>query len=158
VDYVFGYGSLARRSGRPAALRGHRRCWGVAMDNSRTSAGYKYYVDAHTGERPDVFVAFLDIHAAESDVEDGMLLAVTAEELAALDQRERNYERVEVTESIDPRPGGRVWTYVGSEEGRARCERGLARGTLVVSAEYMRLVPQAPDPPCPVMDLRRIDL
>jgi hypothetical protein len=128
------------------------------MDNSQTIPGYKYYVDASTGERPAVFVAFVDIRPAESDAANGTLFPVTVEELAALDHRERNYERVEVTESIDPRPDGRVWTYLGREAGRERCERGLAEGTLVVSSEYMRLVVEPPDPPCPVLELTRIDL
>lgn len=127
------------------------------MDNSRTIPGYKYYVDARTGERPEVFVAFLDVQPAD-DSADGLVFPVTPEELAALDQRERNYERVEVTELVDPRPDGRVWTYAGSADGRERQERGLAGGTLVVSADYLRLVVDPPEPSCPVAELRRIDL
>ena len=160
MDHVFGYGSLTRRSGTPARLRGHRRVWGVAMDNSRTIAGYKYYVDARSGERPEVFVAFLDLQpTTDGESAAGVLFPVTPEELATLDARERNYGRVDVTELVDPRPdGGRVWTYAGSSGGRARRDRGVAEGRLVVSSEYARLVVDPPDPPYPVMELRRVDL
>lgn len=162
MDHVFGYGSLVRLDGSPARMRGHRRTWGVAMDNARTIPGYKYYVDARTGERPDVFVAFVDFEPAnDGDAVDGVIFPVTAEELDALDARERNYERVSVTSLVEPRPdGGRVWAYAGRADARDRCARGRAEGRLVVSAEYARLVTRASgdEPPCPVVELRRIDL
>src|SRR3954452_9313466 len=63
-QFVFGYGSLVEAldaGGRAAHLDGYRRRWQVAMDNSRDLPGYKYYVDPRTGERPRVFVAFLDL-------------------------------------------------------------------------------------------------
>ena len=176
TEYVFGYGSLAARGGWTCELRGHRRRWGVAMDNSRTIAGYKYYVDAPTGERPSVFVAFLDVQAADDgDAVNGVAVPAYPEELASLDRRERNYTRTDVTDAVEPRPGpGRVWTYAGSAEARGRRDRGLDEGSLVVSAEYAALVAECftrlgadeaaryrastDDPPCPLADLRRIDL
>ena len=71
-EFVFGYGSLAalgdgvapsrtpRAEGFVCDLRGYRRQWGVAMDNSRDLPGYKHYTDAvgrrHIGP-PIIFAA-----------------------------------------------------------------------------------------------------
>ena len=151
--FVFGYGSLTERPGTPARLPGHRLTWGVAMDNTRTLPGYKYYLD-EAGERPAVHVAFVDIEPARGDVVDGLLLEVDDDALGVLDARERNYRRVEV--EVEPGPGDRVWTYVGTDEARRR-RREAER--LVVSREYVdRLAAGHPEPPCPVVDLRRVDL
>ncbi len=61
--YVFGYGSLvAEGEGcHVAVLRGYRRVWGVAMDNSVDLPGYKCYRLRADLSRPAVFVAFVDV-------------------------------------------------------------------------------------------------
>jgi len=138
VEYVFGYGSLAWDGRCPlhqAELRDTRRVWGVAMDNTEDIPGYKHY-RCRDGSRPEVCVAFLDLEPAEGEAVNGICLAATPERLAALDRRERNYVRVEVTESLDPRPPGRTWAYVGRPESRARLRRARARSRAVVSREY----------------------
>jgi hypothetical protein len=121
-----------------------------------------------------VFVAFLDVQPGEGTV-NGVAVPVAPADLAALDRRERNYRRVDVTDAAAPRPAaGRIWTYAGSTDARARRERGLAEGNLVVSAEYAALVAESfaalgqdaaarytastDDPPCAVADLRRVDV
>ncbi|MCW2986006.1 MAG: gamma-glutamylcyclotransferase, partial [Conexibacter sp.] len=98
---VFGYGSLVGLPGvRAATLRGHRRVWGVAMDNAVAVPGYKVY-EAPDGARPPVAVAFLDlVEDASRDVE-GALVAVDAAGLAALDERERQYRRIDVSGAVD---------------------------------------------------------
>lgn len=183
AEFVFGYGSLAAwgerespptRGMRPeefvAELRGHRRLWGVAMDNRRDLPGYKWYA-APDGRRPAVFVAFLDV--VECDDADtgvtGLCRPVDAAALAALDRRERNYERVDVSDRVaGGGTGARVWTYRGSAAGRARLAAGRRTGTAVIDAGYLRAVqrgfaalgqptPLAPDG-LPVMDLIRHDL
>lgn len=152
---MFAYGSLVALLGAGAGrrwhpdgfvadLRGFRRAWGVAMDNRRDLPGYKYYTDAG-GARPAVFVCFLDVAPATDDgaAVNGLCLPVSEAELAALDARERNYERVEVTESVRVTGGevrGRVWTYAGSSAGRERLRRGVASGTAVIDAGYLRAV------------------
>jgi hypothetical protein len=150
---VFGYASLRALSGRRARATGLRREWGVAMDNRVAIPGYKVYVDPATGERPAVHVAFLDVVRSPAAGVDGVLLAVDAAQLAALDERERNYERVPIDVAGEP-----AWTYMGSGAGRGRFAEGLAAGTLVVQAGYLALVGPAPAAPCPVADLRRVDL
>src|SRR5687767_9643026 len=80
---VFGYGSLLEAAGgTPRRLSGHRRRFGVAMDNRRTIPGYKYYLDAATGERPAVFVAFLDIVEDPGSAVEGISFEVDPATLA----------------------------------------------------------------------------
>lgn len=187
-QYVFGYGSLAAApgtaladGGHVAALRGHRRRWGVAMDNERDLPGYKWYRLRATGERPRAFVAFLDLVPGDGVV-NGLCLPVDATTLRRLDVRERNYDRVEVTDLVERdggdgrAPAGRVWTYVGSADGRGRLERGVRERRALVSREYLddvehgfralgddalaayRASTDPPPPGCEVVSLERIDL
>lgn len=159
---VLAYGSLAADATPvgPAALRDHRRVWGVAMDNRIDLPSYKAWLDAG-GDRPPVFVAFLDVEPAEGARTPGVLVPAT--DLAALDARERNYERRDVTALVDGAPAGaRVWTYVGSATGRARLREGRTAGTAVIAASYLRAVEAAHgplgDPGLPVAELRRVEL
>ena len=151
-EYVFAYGSVAvgpapsvtrRRSpgGFVADLRGYARWWGVAMDNRRDLPGYKYYTE-EAGRRPDVFVAFLDVAPTPAAATNGVCLPVDERRLEILDRRERNYVRVDVTDRISG-DGARVWTYVGSRDGRERLRRGLEAGTAVVHDAYLRDVADA---------------
>lgn len=177
ATFVFGYGSLVALPGtRPAALHGWRRVWGVAMDNAVAVPGYKVYEDADGG-RPACAVAFLDLEPSAGTVVDGALLEVDAEGLAALDARERQYERRDVTGAIAPAVAGgaRVWTYVGRAAGRARVAAGrTGAAPVVIQASYVALVEEAfaalgedaleryrastEPPPFPVAALARVDL
>jgi dephospho-CoA kinase len=174
-NYIFGYASLvaAPTVGR-AVLRDHRRVWGVAMDNAVELPGYKVYA-LPDGTRPALAVSFLDLEEAEGAEVDGVLLTVDAARLAALDARERQYERVDVTPLVEPTPDGPVWTYAGRRPGRARVAAGRA-GTapIAIQRSYVELVEAAfaalgddalvryrastEAPPFPVLDLTRIDL
>jgi hypothetical protein len=151
-DYVFAYGSLTagpplsvtRRRGPGgfiADLDGYARHWGVAMDNRRDLPGYKYYTD-EAGRRPDVFVAFLDVAPSPAAVTNGVCVPVDASRLEILDRRERNYVRVDVSDHVSG-DGARVWTYVGSRDGRERLRRGVAAGSAVVHDAYLREVADA---------------
>lgn len=151
MERVFAYGSLAAAGGEPARLPGFRRVWGVAMDNSVDLPAYKHYVDPATGERPAVFVAFLDLVEDPAAVTDGVLL--DAADLAALDRRERNYVRRDVSDRFG---GERVWTYLGRADSRARLRTALADGTAVVQRSYLELAAVPEPPPCPVVDLLRM--
>jgi hypothetical protein len=154
-QFVFGYGSLTARPG-PAATRavkehgfvadllGLRRVWGVAMDNRRDLPGYKYYTDTG-GRRPEVFVAYLDLvpaRQAPADPEarvNGLCLPVDDVLLAQLDCRERNYERVDVSDRVTV-GGARVWAYIGVPAARERLAEGRRTGTAVIDAGYVRTV------------------
>ena len=102
------------------------------MDNRRTIPGYKYYVDPDTGERPPVRVTFLNVYPAAEGRVNGVAFPVTAEELDELDRRERNYDRIDVTASVDAGLAATVWTYLGSEAARER----FADGPAVVAQDY----------------------
>jgi len=169
-QFVLGYGSLAAGAPlRPAVLHGHRRVWGVAMDNALDIPGYKYYRRSEDGSRPAVFVAFLDVAADAAATTGGALIAADDALLRALDARERNYDRVEVTALVQgAAPGATVWTYRGSAAGRARLELGVRRGNAVVAVDYVAGVRAAlqvlgfddvADPsPLALMRLERVDL
>jgi len=184
-EVVFAYGSLLELAKDAAEVRaeatrqvslvdGYRRTWGVAMDNARTLPGYKYYVDPRTGERPAVFVVFLDIVADRSGQVNGVMLDVSHEELDGLDRRERNYERVEVTAGLSRPVSATVWAYAGTAGARERFRRALRMGKAVISEDYYDRVLGAfagsgrnaaaefraltDAPPCPIVPLRRVDL
>ena len=183
MQFVFGYASLVALAHAPtraqdllgfvATLRGHRRTWGVAMDNRVDIPGYKYYREPAGGGRPEVHVAFIDL-LEDSDGEiNGVLLPTTTERLRELDARELNYERVEVTERFASL-GARVWVYRGRADSRERMRAALAAGTAVVQHEYLELVQagfrdlgpreheeflaSTDPPPCPVRTLERVDI
>jgi cation transport regulator ChaC len=186
--YVFGYGSLLERwdpgNGLAAArvqaaprlteLHDYRRTWNVAMDNTRTVPGYKYYVDAATGERGDWFVSFLNVVPDLGSRVNGVLFAVTDDSLAELDERERNYDRVEISDRLSPAVDGEAWVYTGTGAAVDRFEAGALTDRAVVPREYYRSVIddfeaaganalerfiELTDPPtCPVLDLERVDL
>ena len=137
-EFVFGYGSLvAEHPGcHVARLRSHRRIWGVAMDNDADVPGYKSYRLRADGSRPRVHVAFLDVEPDPFNAVTGICMPVDAHRLRALDDRERNYRRVDMTDAVVG-ARGRVWVYSGSVAGRGRLRDGLARGRAAVSREYL---------------------
>jgi hypothetical protein len=158
-DHVFAYGSLVAQATDAAprtVLRGFRRTWGVAMDNGRAIPGYKVYL-APDGSRPDVCVAFLDLEHDPGATVQGVLLTVDPAGLAALDERERQYERADVSRAVQGAPG-RVWTYLGRPESRERLRQARAQGRAVVQAAYARSVAAFCVPDLPVRRLQRIEV
>jgi cation transport regulator ChaC len=105
--------SAARTLGRmpskeeliPARLEGWQRKW-------------QLHIDGCYGENGDVCtVVFLDITPAENGRSmNGILLPVSDEELERLDQRERHYNRTDVTHLISPGVDGVVYTYIGKDD------------------------------------------
>jgi hypothetical protein len=138
AQFVFAYGSLAAdlAGGEVARLRGYRRIWGVAMDNSVDLPGYKHYRLRSDGSRPPVFVAFLDLLADAGAATRGVCVPVAEEQLPDLDRRERNYDRIDVTDAVAPAPGT-VWAYTGTAAGRRRLQRARDGGRAVVSRDYL---------------------
>lgn len=148
--FIFGYGSLVDRRhlnglarktsefGYVATLRGFRRTWGVAMDNSQDIPGYKFY-EHHDGQRALGHVAFLDIEQYPNAGVNGVCLPVTPATANQLCTRERNYELIEVTKSVTPSaPAGcKVFAFVGRCDSRARASAARESGELLVQREYV---------------------
>jgi cation transport regulator ChaC len=155
--YVFGYASLVQLN-QAAALPGHlhsfRRRWGVAMNNWEGGDEVKHWLDRETGERPRIRVAYLDIEPREGGTVNGLAIPVDAARLAALDAREVNYSRVDVSDAFEAAPNGppgdpsgasprRVFTYVGTDAARERRRQGAADGDAFVSRDYLADVRRA---------------
>ena len=145
-DWVFGYGSLLPAGAtalppdaRPCTLAGWQRSWGVAMDNSVDLPGYKHF-RTPAGERPAVMVAFLSIAPQAGATVNGVALPVSESELPGLDDRERNYRRVDVSEELDAGLPGRVWAYAGLDAARERFARGRREGRLAIASSYYERV------------------
>lgn len=153
--YIFGYGSLVNQEALArylcrtctadtthfCHLHGYRRCWNVAMDNRLDLPSYKYYLDAATGQRPNIFVTFLNIRSAPQTSVSGILFEVSQEELAQLDMRERNYRRIEITDQLDITvANGYAWVYIGTPEAEERYQKGLNSKTAFISEEYHQFV------------------
>jgi len=137
--YVFGYASLVAGSepgALPGRLRGFRRFWGAAMNNWEGGEEAKHFLDRETGERPRIRIAYLDIEPSEGSAVNGLAIPVDAERLAALDAREINYERVDVTDAFERAVTGRVFAYVGLDAARRRCREGVAAENIFVSRDY----------------------
>ncbi|HYJ21842.1 MAG TPA: gamma-glutamylcyclotransferase family protein [Solirubrobacterales bacterium] len=154
IDYVFGYGSLvARRAALmvegarfpavPARLGGFRRLWGVAMNNWEAAPSKKHYVDRADGRAPRVRIAFLDIEEKAGAGVNGLAIPVDAAHLAALDVREVNYERIDVSTAVEPRLPHRVFTYRGTDAARARRREGESGAEICVSSDYLAAVRRA---------------
>jgi cation transport regulator ChaC len=184
--FVFAYGSLVHPDqlralaaehglageARLAILEGYRRAWDVAMDNRLDLPGYKFYRDAQTGERPPLRVTFLNIEPASGAWVNGVVLPVSPRVLDALDRRERNYRRVDVTAHLELSLPGTVWAYSAREEALARYRRGLEADTAVIARAYLETVEEGfrrwgaqayrtylastPPPPVPLRHLRRV--
>lgn len=154
-------------------LRGYRRAWNVAMDNTQDLPGYKYYRD-RSGSRPPIFVTFLNLVPASGHTVNGIIFRVDPHELPSLDRRERNYSRCEVTDHVTEDVDGRIWTYLGTADAERRFSTGMETGRAVIGREYIDGVRDGfrgageqalaefeatTEPPqCPVLELERIDL
>ena len=157
-DYVFGFGSLvalaglARFLGRAplapreyalCSLLEHRRCWDVARDNAADLPGRPHYICAESGARLDLFVTSVNIRPRSGARVNGVAFRVGADDIARLDHREANYDRIEVSGQIDREIPGRVWAYLGSAAAEARYRQGVAAGSAVVSRQYHDIVTDA---------------
>jgi len=127
------------------------------MDNTKDLPGYKYYVDPRTKERPQIYVAFVDLAQDEDASVEGVVFPVTAEGLDELDARERNYRRQQV--EVDPPTGGTTYAYIGTRDARTRFQQGRDANTVFVARAYLASLPgSTAAPPLAIRDLERVDL
>lgn len=157
ATWVFGYGSLVDPDSlgttlqRPvtvgddfveAELAGWGRRWNYGVGHvtgSWRSSGGELVTDG-------VIVA-LGLVASATERTNGIVARVTPEELAYLDHRERDYDRVDVTDGVTialPRIGvDRVVTYVPRSSAIERYEAARDAGRAGIRSSYWGLVDAA---------------
>jgi dephospho-CoA kinase len=183
--WVFGYGSLvsptslATTIGRTVAaddvivahLDGYGRRWNYGSMHLRGDWHHDG-VDVTQG-----LVVSLGLVAADTETCNGVIVRVTADELAQLDWRERDYQRTDVTDLIrldhdhhhpEHRPIDRVATYVPRPSAVERYEAARDRAQAAIRLSYWDLVNAAfgdlggdhlaryaatPSPDVPVVDM-----
>ncbi len=177
--WIFGYGSLvspasmATTIGRVvgahdvavAHLDGYGRRWNYGSMHLRGD----WQHDGVTVTQG--LVVSLGLVVAGDETCNGVVVRVTADELAQLDWRERDYERTDVTDLIrrdDDLPAGRVMTYVPRPSATERYEAARDRGQAGVRRSYSQLVRAAfgelggdhldryqatPSPDVPIVDM-----
>jgi dephospho-CoA kinase len=93
-------------------------------------------------------VVSLGLEANSAESCNGVAVRVTAEELAQLDWRERDYERTDVTDQIrleGPAILGSIVTYVPRASAIDRYERARDEGRAAIERRYWNLVHDAFD-------------
>jgi len=152
--WIFGYGSLvspvsmATTIGRTVAaddvavahLDGYGRRWNYGSLHLRGD----WQHDGITVEQG--LVVSLGLVAADTETCNGVIVRVTAEELAQLDWRERDYERTDVSDLIrldDDRRTGPVMTYVPRSSAIERYRAARDRGQAGIRQSYWELVTRA---------------
>lgn len=113
------------------------------MENRSSINDHKHYVDPSSGERPDIYVAFVSIGARPGDSCVDLAIPVDDSSLPALDRREINYRRIVVTDLITPRPEGTVWSYVALDAGRERFATGIRTDNVYLARAYRTFVEAA---------------
>ena len=157
--WVFGYGSLvspdsvAATIGRPvdiefgfaaAQLDGYTRSWNYGSLRQRATW------DGADGRVEAGVVVSLGLVADARRSTNGSIVRVGPDELAELDRRESDYDRVDVPDRVGtvaaspPRSGPtRVFTYVPRRSAIERYRRARLEGRAAVRQGYVELVEQA---------------
>ena len=114
--YLFGYGSLINKRSvaktlqkpigkieiRPAILLGYQRVWNLVECNSLEDGTH-------------IEGVFLNIEPDPDTACWGVIIKVSEEELLQFDQRERRYDRIDVTHLMEQEPDLPTITYTGKE-------------------------------------------
>jgi len=163
VLFVFGYGSLvspeslAATLGRrldleAAELRGWQRAWNVGSDKESHPERTFRLAD---GTEYEGLTVVLGLEPGERCA--GSVFAVTDADLALLDVRERNYDRVDVTDQITwaRRPENcTIYTYTPKTTAIERLVAALAsRRRINVRKGYVDIVGAEPAIPYPIEDM-----
>ena len=152
--WIFAYGSLvsprslASTIGREldpatemriAHVSGYGRRWNYGSMNMR---GDWRHDDVEVREG---VVISLGLEAAPTEVCNGVIVHITSDELAALDWRERDYERTDVSDltAIDGRIDGPVHAYVPRPSAVERYEAARDAGRAAIRQTYWHLVREA---------------
>jgi cation transport regulator ChaC len=155
--WVFGYGSLVSpasfgrtlgREPRPghdvfeAELAGFGRRWNYGVMHTTAS-----WADGDGRSHDRTIVALGVVPSVEESI-NGVIGWVGADELPALDRRERTYDRVDVTHAVSAVGGGAavdgpVMVYVPRRAAIEHYERARDTGTAAIEERYWNLVDAA---------------
>ena len=138
MTFVFGYGSLVnpksiqRTLGREIAkedllearLSDHVRKWQLV----------DWIIIQDLNPERIIPAIFLDVVREQGKKVNGILFQLFEEELDKMDRRERNYDRIHISNLIDPTVSDPVYTYVGNEKYTVPPKES------VVLARYERLI------------------
>jgi len=153
-SWIFGYGSLvspasmATTIGRTvdaddvavAHLDGYGRRWNYGSMHLRGDWHHDGLVVVQG------LVVSLGLAAADTESCNGVIVRVSADELAQLDWRERDYERTDVTDQVrvdDDTQPGRVMTYVPRPSAIDRYQAARDEGRAGIRQSYWELVSSA---------------
>lgn len=161
--FVFGYGSLvsaksvASTLGRhldleEAELRGWQRAWNVGSDKESHPERTFRLAD---GSEYEGLTVVLGIEPGDRCA--GSVFAVTEEDLALLDVRERNYDRIDVTDQVTwaSRPEScTIYAYTPKNTAIAKIAAALAGHRRVnVRRGYVDIVGAEPAIPYPIEEM-----
>lgn len=155
--YVFAYGSLMDADSAqvtlgyaprlvPAKLNGYQTAWNVAAQvcEGKNLSREARYAD---GKTYDGFIVPIGLEAGSSYSATGMVFEAQEVDLALLDEREVNYDRVDVTEKVKwlagsaPANSYRVYTYVPKPASVAVLHEVTNTGmTAVVTQSYLDIL------------------
>jgi len=118
--YLFGYGSLINPNSIQRTLGRE-----ITVDNLIEALIHDYVrkwqlvdwviIEENNKEKP-IPAIFLDIVRQPGAMTNGILIPILEDEINKMDKRERNYDRVNVSNLIDPSISEYIFTYIGKKE------------------------------------------
>ncbi len=118
--YVFGYGSLINPKSVQKTLGRELRIEDLLVgrihDHVRKWQLVDWVIIEGFNEERSVPAVFLDLVRHEGAWVNGILIPLSKEELHKMDQREKNYDRIDVSNLIEPEVDGQTYTYMGKKD------------------------------------------
>jgi hypothetical protein len=143
--FVFGYGSLVSPSNFSKFLKrknppkekkdyfcldliGFKRIWNIVRDNSGKNGYIQYFLP--DGELPNEPILLINIVPSINSVVNGIAFKISDSELEILDNRERNYNRIDISGGLSEEIG-KCFAYTGKSEAIQRYQRCRNKNFLI---------------------------
>ena len=118
--YVFGYGSLINPKSVQKTLGREVKIENLAVrridSHVRKWQLVEWVIIEGSNEERPVPAVFLDLVQHQGAWVNGILIRLSKEELHKMDEREKNYDRIDVSKLIEPKVDGETYTYMGKRE------------------------------------------
>jgi len=126
-------------------LLGYERVWTCVRPWDSSTRKFSAYVLRGEERVPILGAAELNIYPKKTGKINGVLYLITDDELLSFDQRERGYQRVEVTEKIEEFSfsGGKVYVYEGLPG--SPLDPSEEKGIYILIKEFFDMVNEACD-------------